>query len=442
MGFVVPSKGAKIRGRGHARSIIPAHVLQAAGATSTPADTSGTSATVCRFFASGDCRRGLSCKFVHATPTGAPSAPRPSAAATPSPPPLPPHWVEVPSGEGGSYRRSEQTDKRVWERPTAAAPDATPASAFAPPAAVPADAAAPEPVKPPKLKRVPTDERDVTQALGALHIYVSEQGGAISPGTGVPGLETFYVHASTDGPRFKAAIKSVGVKRLLDQRPRGSLRYDASGANPGQHRIRSIVAQQGAPSAGNGSGNSNGAGSGGGPSSSRPSATPEDAEAERKLVARTVRQQEAESAMRRREATERKQAMRAQLTTDLRQTPPLILAGQEHAAVPKAEERQRRFFDKAVKTANFTFKNERDAERFAEAVENYGENDLPWRLSRRDEYGLKRMIDAAQTAGVNATMAMVRSLMVSKFSLFRSPRWLHHPAALPAASWWGGRVPR
>jgi hypothetical protein len=264
-------------------------------------------------------------------------------------------------------------------------------------------------------------ERDTIQALNALQIYVAEQGGAISPSTGVPGLETFYVHASIDGPRFKAAIKSAGVKRLLDQQPDGPLRYDVSGANPGQHRIRSVIAQLAAPSAGSvsvsssrDSRSSSSADSGGGTLSSRPSTTAEDLEAaaaEGKLVARTVRQQEAEKSIRHREAAEREQAMRAQMKADLRQAPQPILAGQQHATVPKVEERQRRFFDKAVKTENFTFRGEPDAERFAEALEGYSENDLPWRLTRRDEYGLKRMVEAAQTAGVNASMTIVRSLM-------------------------------
>jgi len=131
------------------------------------------------------------------------------------------------------------------------------------------------------------------------------------------------------------------------------------------------------------------------------------------LVARTLRQQKAEDETRAKEAKEQEQAKLSQRAADQRQAQQQqqpVRASQQ-AAVPKADDVNRPFFDKAVKTETFTFKNVEAAERFAEALETYADGDLPWRLTRRDEYGLKRMVDAAQTAGADATMAMVCALM-------------------------------
>jgi hypothetical protein len=135
------------------------------------------------------------------------------------------------------------------------------------------------------------------------------------------------------------------------------------------------------------------------------------------LVARTLRQQKAEDETRAKEAKEQEQAKRSQRAADQRQAQQQqqpIRASQQ-AAVPKADDVNRPFFDKAVKTETFTFKNVEAAERFAEALETYADGDLPWRLTRLDEYGLKRMVDAAQMAGADATMAMVRALMQPQY---------------------------
>ena len=101
---------------------------------------------------------------------------------------------------------------------------------------------APPPPPPPAPSASSEERDDVEEALAALCDYVVQHGGAISPlatKTGVPGLEAFYA-GTADGPRFKAAIKNRGgIRRLLDQRPSGPLRFDASGVKADQHRIRS-----------------------------------------------------------------------------------------------------------------------------------------------------------------------------------------------------------
>lgn len=140
---------------------------------------------------------------------------------------------------------------------------------------------------------------------------------------------------------------------------------------------------------------------------------------EQELVARTVRLQEAEAVTRRQEEAAREQAKRAQLAADDQAwheqaaRPP-----QQEAAESRRDGLHRPFFDKAMKTKDFAFKGPRaaqDAERFAEAMETYSDDDLPWRLVRRDEYGMKRMLDAAQSSSVNGCMAMVRALADPKW---------------------------
>ena len=66
-----------------------------------------------------------------------------------------------------------------------------------------------------------------------------------------------------------------------------------------------------------------------------------------------------------------------------------------------------------MRTKDFAFKGPhaaQDAERFAEAMETYSDDDLPWRLTRRDEHGRKRMLDAAQTGGAASSFAADASL--------------------------------
>ena len=71
------------------------------------------------------------------------------------------------------------------------------------------------------------------EALAALSAYVNQQDGCMK--TSEMGL--FYIYAGADGERFKAAIKRVGMKRLLGQRPDVPLRFD----DTGQHFIRSVT---------------------------------------------------------------------------------------------------------------------------------------------------------------------------------------------------------
>ena len=132
---------------------------------------------------------------------------------------------------------------------------------------------------------------------------------------------------------------------------------------------------------------------------------------EEELVNRTMRllKQEESNAAARDKVVRQQAAVRDRPSPVLTQAPHLV-APQQRAA-----ETHRRLFDKATKTRDFTFKGERDAERFADAMEAYHDQDLPWRLTNRSEYGTRHMVEAAQTGGVNATMAMVRALM--------SPNW-------------------
>ena len=69
---------------------------------------------------------------------------------------------------------------------------------------------------------------------------------------------------------------------------------------------------------------------------------------------------------------------------------------------PPANDPLRRFFDKCTKTRDFRFENRAQAIRFAEALEAYADDDLPWRLARRGEYGVQRMGQALQQGGVRA----------------------------------------
>jgi hypothetical protein len=48
--------------------------------------------------------------------------------------------------------------------------------------------------------------------------------------------------------------------------------------------------------------------------------------------------------------------------------------------------------------------------RFAQAIESYDEDDLPWRLTGRREHGLRRIMEVTQLGGVNATLLMLRTL--------------------------------
>lgn len=94
------------------------------------------------------------------------------------------------------------------------------------------------------------------------------------------------------------------------------------------------------------------------------------------------------------------------------------------AAVPQPAAQQipndplRRFFDKCSKTKDFQFDVVEQAQRFAQAVEAYSEDDLPWRLTKRDEYGLKRLTESVHIGGVNAIIAIARALT--------QPKWDDH----------------
>ena len=84
-------------------------------------------------------------------------------------------------------------------------------------------------------------------------------------------------------------------------------------------------------------------------------------------------------------------------------------------APTRAEDALRKLFDKATKTKDFDFSTLQLAQRFAQGVEAYVEDDLPWRLTKRDEYGVKRLIEAVQVGGVDAAMSIVRAITHPKW---------------------------
>jgi hypothetical protein len=263
---------------------------------------------------------------------------------------------------------------------------------------------------------------DAEDAVAALYKYVESCGGEISATSGVA---DFYKWAKHDGDSFKEALRSLGSKKgevyarhglMLERRDVGSDMIKLIGSGGLVPPVAgSAVVTATVPT---------------GPLSSsglqrsqsfnrkeKKDAKTLEAASEVDLVARTLRQQKAEDETRAKEAKEQEQAKRSQRAADQRQAQQQqqpIRASQQ-AAVPKADDVNRPFFDKAVKTETFIFKNLEAAERFAEALETYADGDLPWRLTRLDEYGLKRMVDAAQIAGDDATMAMVRALMQPQY---------------------------
>jgi hypothetical protein len=263
---------------------------------------------------------------------------------------------------------------------------------------------------------------DAEDAVAALYKYVESCGGEISATSGVADIHKWAKH---DGDSFKEALRSLGSKKgevyarhglVLERRDVGSDMIKLIGSGGLVPPVAgSAVVTATVPA---------------GPLSSsglqrsqsfnrkeKKDAKTLEAAPEVDLVARTLRQQKAEDETRAKEAKEQEQAKRSQRAADQRQAQQQqqpIRASQQ-AAVPKADDVNRPFFDKAVKTETFTFKNVEAAERFAEALETYADGDLPWRLTRLDEYGLKRMVDAAQIAGADATMAMVRALMQPQY---------------------------
>ncbi|KAL3923322.1 MAG: hypothetical protein SGPRY_004256 [Prymnesium sp.] len=84
------------------------------------------------------------------------------------------------------------------------------------------------------------DHLVIEETLAKLVLYVTANDGVISTGTGKALLENFFFEAGNDGPRFKAAIESAGIKWHLDQWPDSPLCYEESGVNPGPHRIRLV----------------------------------------------------------------------------------------------------------------------------------------------------------------------------------------------------------
>ena len=245
---------------------------------------------------------------------------------------------------------------------------------------------------------------DAEDAVAALYTYVKSCGGVISATSGVA---DFYKWAKHDGDAFKEALRSLGSKKAEVYARHG---LELERRDVGSDMIKLIDAVQSCKAGGRTDTDD------GFNRKEKKDAKTLEAAPEVDLVARTLRQQKAEDETRAKEAKEQEQAKRSQRAADQRQAQQQqqpIRASQQ-AAVPKADDVNRRFFDKAVKTETFTFKTV-EAERFAEALETYADGDLPWRLTRRDEYGLKRMVDAAQTAGADATMVMVRALMQPKY---------------------------
>ena len=60
--------------------------------------------------------------------------------------------------------------------------------------------------------------------------------------------------------------------------------------------------------------------------------------------------------------------------------------------------------------------NSRDAERFADAMATFYNDDLLWRLTRRDSYGLQRLREAVQIDGFDTAIKIIQVLMNGRWS--------------------------
>jgi hypothetical protein len=136
----------------------------------------------------------------------------------PLPPPLPTHWVEMPTGEGDSYFWNEQTDECVWERPDAAPAAAAPANG--------ATGAAPA---------IAAGWRGSTRASSALQARLRGldrrlRGGALAP-----------LVAELVAERHGAA-NHVNVRRARRRRARCSrARTAVEPSSPSSRRARAVV---------------------------------------------------------------------------------------------------------------------------------------------------------------------------------------------------------
>jgi len=78
-------------------------------------------------------------------------------------------------------------------------------------------------------------------------------------------------------------------------------------------------------------------------------------------------------------------------------------------------DQSRRLFDKFTKDKVIRIADVTQARKFAEAVEEYSEGDLPWRLTRRDECGLRRIKEAIMIGGVGAALCIIRALAKKEY---------------------------
>jgi len=93
---------------------------------------------------------------------------------------------------------------------------------------------------------------------------------------------------------------------------------------------------------------------------------------------------------------------------------------QRRNAEGAVEDPLRRFFNKVTLDGAFCFDTAQSAARFGESLESYSNDDLPWRLTRTDQHGVRRLAEAAAVGGVTATIAIVRALVRPQY---REPRY-------------------
>jgi len=83
---------------------------------------------------------------------------------------------------------------------------------------------------------------------------------------------------------------------------------------------------------------------------------------------------------------------------------------------PRPDDPLRRFFDKLTHDGNAQLSDPRHAERYAAAAKAYADDDLIFRLTRRDEHGLQRLREVVQLGAAPTAITMIQVLMHARWS--------------------------
>lgn len=90
--------------------------------------------------------------------------------------------------------------------------------------------------------------------------------------------------------------------------------------------------------------------------------------------------------------------------------------GSAPAGPPRPNDPGRRFFDHFMRNTSRSLGDARQAKRFAGCLETYSDGDLPWRLTRRGEQGLKLTVEAVRIGGPEAAIAIARALLQPQYA--------------------------